>query len=221
MKINGQMSESIPLGFILVFSGGFMDAYTYMCRGGVFANAQTGNILLFGVNISKGNISDSLRYLFPVLMFTAGIFISECVKNRHKFNRNIHWRQITTLLEAFILFAVMFIPQNLNIIANSLVSFACGIQVESFRKINGTGFATTMCIGNLRTATEAVSNYFFTGDKQMKAKSLLIYSVIAVFIVGAVCGNFAVEMYKERAIFISSMLMAVCFLLMFLKGDTQ
>ena len=115
----------------------------------------------------------------------------------------------------------MFIPQNLNIIANSLVSFACGIQVESFRKINGTGFATTMCIGNLRTATEAVSNYFFTGDKQMKAKSLLIYSVIAVFIVGAVCGNFAVEMYKERAIFISSMLMAVCFLLMFLKGDTQ
>ena len=80
MKINGQMSESIPLGFILVFSGGFMDAYTYMCRGGVFANAQTGNILLFGVNISKGNISDSLRYLFPVLMFTAGIFISECKK---------------------------------------------------------------------------------------------------------------------------------------------
>ncbi|MFR1872716.1 MAG: YoaK family protein, partial [Coprococcus sp.] len=47
MKRSRQMSESIRLGIILALSGGFMDAYSYMCRGKVFANAQTGNILLF------------------------------------------------------------------------------------------------------------------------------------------------------------------------------
>ena len=31
-----QMSESIRLGIVLAIAGGFMDAYSYMCRGKVF-----------------------------------------------------------------------------------------------------------------------------------------------------------------------------------------
>ena len=45
-----QMSESLRIGLILAAAGGFLDAYTYISRGGVFANAQTGNIVLLGVN---------------------------------------------------------------------------------------------------------------------------------------------------------------------------
>ena len=41
LKFSKQMSESIKLGVILAIAGGFMDAYSYMCRGKVFANAQT------------------------------------------------------------------------------------------------------------------------------------------------------------------------------------
>lgn len=62
-----QISESIGLGTILALSGGFMDAYSYIERGKVFANAQTGNMLLFGVNLSEGNYQTMLNYLFPVL----------------------------------------------------------------------------------------------------------------------------------------------------------
>ena len=42
----------------------------YIERGKVFANAQTGNMLLFGVNLSEGNYQTMLNYLFPVLAFT-------------------------------------------------------------------------------------------------------------------------------------------------------
>lgn len=58
LKFSKQMSESIKLGVILAIAGGFMDAYSYMCRGKVFANAQTGNILLLGINISERNWQD-------------------------------------------------------------------------------------------------------------------------------------------------------------------
>ena len=34
-----QTSESIELGVLLAISGGMMDAYSYMARGKVFANA--------------------------------------------------------------------------------------------------------------------------------------------------------------------------------------
>ena len=50
MKQTRQMSETIKLGILLALSGGFMDAYSYIQRDQVFANAQTGNMLLFGVN---------------------------------------------------------------------------------------------------------------------------------------------------------------------------
>lgn len=55
MKKALQMSESIEVAIFLALSGGLMDAYSYLLRGEVFANAQTGNMLLFGVYASKGN----------------------------------------------------------------------------------------------------------------------------------------------------------------------
>ena len=55
MKRSKQMSDSIRLGIVLAMAGGFMDAYSYLCRGQVFANAQTKNILLMGINLTKQN----------------------------------------------------------------------------------------------------------------------------------------------------------------------
>ena len=44
-----QMSETFRLGALLTVVGGFLDTYTYLSRGGVFANAQTGNIVLLAL----------------------------------------------------------------------------------------------------------------------------------------------------------------------------
>ena len=146
------MSESIRLGALLAVSGGFMDAYSYIQRDHVFANAQTGNILLFGVNLSEGNFSGAMHYFLPVLAFIAGIASAEFVRMRER--NFLHWRQVSVITEAVILAAVAFFPLSLNLPANALISFACGIQVESFRKIRGNSAATTMCIGNMRSGTQ-------------------------------------------------------------------
>ena len=94
MKFSKQMSESIKLGVILAIAGGFMDAYSYMCRGKVFANAQTGNILLLGINISERNWQMALHYLVPVLAFAIGIALADLVKIRTKDLTLLHWRHI-------------------------------------------------------------------------------------------------------------------------------
>ena len=41
--------------------GGFLEAYTYVTRDGVFANAQTGNIARMGLNLAQGNVLLTLR----------------------------------------------------------------------------------------------------------------------------------------------------------------
>ena len=41
-----------------------MEAFTFLLHGGVFCNAQTGNLVLFALNLSKGQFSDGTKYLF-------------------------------------------------------------------------------------------------------------------------------------------------------------
>ncbi len=244
MKKSKQISESLPLGIVLALAGGFMDAYSYICRGGVFANAQTGNILLIGVDLSKGMWHEAFTHAAPVAAFSIGIALSDIVRvhmrkegltdlaavktsdiyqNREKnaiLKRNmIHWRQVTVLFEAFVLFVVSFLSQDMNLLANSLISFACGIQVESFRKINGNGIATTMCIGNLRTATQAVCEYHYTKDKAAFERGVLFYGIIIFFVIGAIIGNYCVEIWQEMAIRVCSVLLIIGFFMMFIDEE--
>ena len=154
-----QMSEAFLTSIFLAVSGGFQDAYTYNTREEVFSNAQTGNVVLMSQNFMVGRWMDGLRYLFPLLAFAFGVFFAECIQGRFKYAKRLHWRQGILLLEIVILFAVGFIPQEYNMAATVLVSFACAMQVQTFRKVNGYSYASTMCIGNLRSGTAAFSMY--------------------------------------------------------------
>ena len=78
MKHKFQISESIRLGAILALSGGFMDAYSYMERGEVFANAQTGNMLLFFC-ISPGKQSVTLFFDSLQTQFLPLFSCTECL----------------------------------------------------------------------------------------------------------------------------------------------
>ena len=98
MKKGSQMSESFLLGAVLALAGGFLDAYTYVCRGGVFANAETGNIVLMGIELADGNFKSALQYLIPITAFACGILASELVKKIFKKRTVLHWRQITVAL---------------------------------------------------------------------------------------------------------------------------
>ena len=212
-----QTSESIELGILLALSGGIMDAYSYMARGKVFANAQTGNMLLFGIYLSGGRWNMALHYFFPILAFTAGIMLADIV--RTKGSTKLHWRQLSVLFEAVILFGVSFIPLSMNLLANSLTSLACGIQVETFRKIHGNGIATTMCIGNLRSGTQNIYTFFQTKKRDSLEKGLLYYGIILCFICGAIIGNQCIKYLHERAILVSSALLLLSFIMMFITRD--
>ena len=212
-----QVSESIELGIILALVGGFMDVYSYVGRDGVFANAQTGNILLVGVHLSEGDPSLAMRYLLPVLCFSVGIMVSDLVHER--FASVMHWRQLTVLVEAVILLGVGLLPPEHNMLANGLTSLACGMQVESFRKIHGHGIATTMCIGNLRSALQNVDDFIITHNRGFLFNGLLYFGVIAMFMTGAVLGNACIGWFGLRAIAVASILLALAFSVMFVDRE--
>lgn len=204
-----QTSETFVLSAILAMSGGFQDAYTYNVRKEVFSNAQTGNIVLMSQHIMMGELMKGLSYLFPVVAFALGVLVAERIGHRYKGAKRIHWRQIIVAIEIVVLLAVGFIPERYDMLATMLVSFSCSMQVQAFRKVNGYGYASTMCIGNLRSGTESLSIYLREKQHGALKKAAHYYGVIFIFAIGAGIGGICSLHIGIRAIWISSILLAI------------
>jgi uncharacterized membrane protein YoaK (UPF0700 family) len=209
-----QTSESFRLSAILSFSGGLQDAYTYNVRGNVFANAQTGNVVLMSQNIMMGNWNSAIHYMLPLISFAAGVFITEQIENRFKSSKGVHWRQLVLLIEIVLLGIVGLMPTDINIIANMMVSFTCAMQVQSFRKVHGYGYASTMCIGNLRSGTESLSQHLRNRDRASLNKALHFFGIILIFAIGAGAGGVLSNVLYVRTIWISLLLLAAVTVMM-------
>ena len=221
LKPHGQMSEAFITALFLSVSGGLQDVYTYLYRGKVFANAQTGNIVLMAVKLFAGEWGEALRYLMPLCAFALGIFVAEFIRLKLKRMQWLHWRQLVVLFEILLLFVVGFLPQELNLLANSLVSFSCAMQVQSFRKVNGYAFASTMCTGNLRSGVESLNAWRRTGDRDALAKTGDYFGVILLFALGAGVGSLLVRVMGLRTIWCSGALVLAALLLMFRKEELE
>ncbi len=221
----GQMSESLLLGGLLAMAGGFFDAYTYLSRGGVFANAQTGNIVLFGLKLAEGEWQRALTYLLPILAFALGVVAAELVKRRGKREKKsaagLHWRQVIVIAEIILLAIVTFLPQQMNMVVNTVISFVCAMQVETFRKVRGSAFATTMCTGNLRSGTEQLMIWHHTREANAARKARHYYSIILFFILGAALGARLTDMLGERALLLTCAPLLAVFVLMFRKEEAH
>ena len=220
-KHRGQMSESFLTAVFLSLSGGLQDAYTYLFRGKVFANAQTGNIVLLSSNLMDGNWERVLHYLVPLCAFALGVLTAEKMQEHFRNMQRLHWRQLVVLCEIVMLFVVGFFPQEWNLMANALVSFACAMQVQTFRKVNGYAFASTMCIGNLRSGMESLCAYGKTKDKKILRKSGNYFGIIFLFAVGAALGGHMIGYIGARTIWISCIILLISFLCMFIKEEKK
>lgn len=220
-KRKGQMSESIPAMLLLSMSGGLMDAYSYLARGGVFANTQTGNVVLLSVNAFGGAWSKTLGYLVPILAFAVGVLITDSLRERFLHWQRVHWRQLVLLAEILLTVFVGCLPESRNVLANVLLSLSCAMQVQAFRKVDGYAFASTMCTGNLRSGVESLNAWRRTGDRDALAKTGDYFGVILLFALGAGVGSLLVRVMGLRTIWCSGALLLAALLLMFRKEELE
>ena len=127
----------------------------------------------------------------------------------------IHWRQIILFCEIVFLLVVGFLPAYFEPLANAMVSFVCAMQVQAFHKVRGHAYASTMCIGNMRSGTEALCAYFRTRDKEILQKSLTYFGVIFVFGIGAGLGSLMSGLLGTKAIWCCCVSLLVSFVMMF------
>lgn len=93
------------------------------------------------------------------------------------------------------------------------------MQVQSFRTVRGSAYASTMCIGNLRSGMD----HFYkaiTEKRKDELKTAAIYlTAIGSFTIGAACGGHLTNHFSYRTIWISCGLLILCFLLMLIEEE--
>lgn len=214
-KAARQPSDTFAVAALLAVAGGFLDAYTYLCRGGVFANAQTGNMVLLAVRASEGRWQEAAAYLAPILAFALGVLVAEGVRTCQHGQGRFHWRHTVLAVEIIALVAASLVPTGAwDGVVNVTVSFVCALQVEAFRKVQGYPFASTMCTGNLRSGTDALYHGAMAHDRTLLRRGACYFGVIACFLAGAALGGLLSVYFPQRAVLAAVLFQGVAFILM-------
>ena len=80
--VSSSKAERLTAGCLLSCIGGFLDIYTYLQRGEVFANAVTGNLVLLGLAVARLQWGSALKYLIAIVAYALGVGLAEIIKNR-------------------------------------------------------------------------------------------------------------------------------------------
>lgn len=206
------IQETFRIAAILAVVGGFLDAYTYLVRGGVFANAQTGNIVLLGVSLAEGNVFHAVYYVISIMAFAFGVFLTEMCKKQLSKKEFKTYEHYIVIIEIILLIVVGFLSEEIpDIIVNVIISFVCSLQVNSFRKMKELPYATTMCTGNLRAGMEKLFWYLCYKEERAGIQAAHYFGIIGLFIVGAALGTIFSGALGVKSVWICSFLLIIVY----------
>lgn len=205
-------SESLRLGILLAIVGGFLDAYTFISRGGVFANAETGNIVLVALGITNGNYKSALMAAISILAFVVGVLVTERIRevSIRKYEGSEKAEKIILIIEAIVLFIVGFIPNTIpHIFVTSTIAFVSSVQISSFRRLVDSPYSTTMCTGNLRIAAQAAYLSITKSNKEASARAIRYIVIILSFLGGASLGGALTLYIGVKSIWLCSLILLI------------
>ena len=215
-KENGKLnlpflpSNSIYCGILLTVIGGFLDTYAFITRGGVFANVQTGNFILFGINLIQGKLNQALLHIPPIIAFMLGVMVTEILKRQKKLRVAGISGKTIILLEMLFFTIIGLLPSNVpNIVVSIILSFAASLQYSYFRKISNSAYSNTMVTGDLLTATKHIYSALFTGDKDAAIQFFKFMIIIASFVIGVLISAFLIQFVGDKSIWFVSIILLI------------
>ena len=185
-----ERDERLLAACLLSAVGGFTDVYSYLFRGGVFANAVTGNLVILGLRLATGDVRGAAHGVCAVLAYGMGVMFANVIHGRYGHARRFGWHQVVLWVEAALLAVVSLLPSGpFDFAVAALISFVCALQVQTFRRVHGLPFASTMCTGNLRSGADAAYLWMSRADPTGLSKARHYALVIVCFVFGVVFGT--------------------------------
>ena len=196
---------SLIEAFLFTFIGGFSNAYTYILRGGIFSNMQTGNLIKFIIGLSNGNFEP--LYFIPIISFIIGCLITPLL---NKLKNSYIIDQIIILLTYLI---CGFIPSStiLNILTVSIMAFIGAILFDSFNECLNTTYTSIMCTNNMRLFSKSII------EKNYK-KVLFFILIIISFSIGVLVSALLGKVFELYSISFLSIIVFISLFISIIKN---
>ena len=209
------MCERDWIYFVLIFVAGFLGAFTYVLRGGVFCNAQTGNVVLLGMQLGKGDWNGALYYLIPISAYILGAVVSELLPNPVKHRLAVRWDTLLIAVEMLVIVILGFLPESAPVqISQVAVNFIASMQYNTFRQAEGVAVATTFVTNHIRQVGVGLAmewRHRHNAEKPHRRKFLTHLGMLLFFAAGATVGTVFCLQLLGRAIWITLLPLAVVF----------
>lgn len=206
-------SRNLTVASLLTLSGGYLDAYTYVGHGHVFANTMTGNVALLGINVSAGDWAQALHHVPPLAGFVIAVFVAHTLGLAAQKGWVRHTAFISLIVEiGFLAFASAGWPAMSSAWLIPGISFVATLQTLSFTHLENLSYTSVMTTGNLRRAAQLL----FAGlipryDALALHDSGLLAVISLCFLMGAVAGGFVTRLVGDGALWGAVLLLAAAF----------
>jgi uncharacterized membrane protein YoaK (UPF0700 family) len=196
---------SLRLGVLLSLTGGFLDAFTFLHHGGVFATAQTGNIVLIGVQAATGQWSAALRHVPALVAFVAGVATAETMLHPRVSPVVLRPRRAALVAELVVLAGVGALPRDVGSTAIVvLIAYVSAMQNAMFNTLRRWSANTVIATGNLSTATRAAYRALVLKEPGAAEQARSFGTICLSFLVGAIVGAFATRQLGNSAAWLAA-----------------
>lgn len=200
-------AEARLFALLLTFSGGFIDAFTYIKCGRTMAAAQTGNIIFLSAALANHNFLGVVDRLGSLIAFIVGLAM---VSILHAHLKTDYWR-VVCLLPILLVGAIIgFLPDSFpDYLMVPAVSFGLAMQSAAFSKIEGLGYNSVFTSGSVKKAAVAWSEYYFHHDRSQHSAAFSYLMIVICFTLGAIISAQLLPFFRMKTIWIATFLILV------------
>jgi uncharacterized membrane protein YoaK (UPF0700 family) len=198
-----ERTRTLWFALLLTLANGFLDAHTYIARGGVFANVQTANVIFGAIATSEGKWSAALNHVWPLLAFIVGMALASHIKSGRVERFLPHALRWTIGVQAVALGVIGFVPADVpHSYVTVPISFLAAMQIGLFRNIGDLAYMPVATTGNLMRLMESWYDAFVEKNTGSRRAFGVYAALISVFGLGALVGAFASVAWGVHAIWL-------------------
>ena len=205
-----ERTRNLWFALLLTLANGFLDAHTYLVRGGVFANVQTANVIFFAIDTSERKFTAALAHVWPLLAFIAGVILASHIKSgrvERMVPRPLVW---TMAIQAVALAVIGFVPASVpHSYVTVPISFLAAMQIGLFRNIGDLVYLPVATTGNLMRCVEAGYDGFVEKHAASRRAFGVYGALILAFAAGALIGAVASLALGVHAIWLPAGVLAI------------
>ena len=198
-------SRSKFFACLLTFCAGFIDAYTFIERGGTLVAGQTGNVVFLSVELIHHETGEIEVKLATMLAFMLGIFVLTIFKNNFE---NSLWRLSSILPLILVCGLTGFLPVTVsNLFIVPPIGFCMGMVATAFGEVDGIVYNNSFMTGNIKKTMVAFGTYVRTKEKTCLAEGIFFVALLGSFVIGAIISTYLIQFYLLKTIWLMAIIL--------------